>query len=444
MADEAGPYDNNPRVSRRTIIRMKTSAEQSRKARESERSTAPASPPASPSPPAARVSARAGASVSARSGARPASESARSHTIVMRRDGDKDAVVLDSRKVSARLSARDSGRSSGRAASSSARTTASFRAKGGDTIIRYEGGRTIIKRAPRRDEVRRQLIVGYSVIYLFLFILYGVFLFTGTRELTPEEFIKKAFSKRQGTELFDLERAAMLAMKGNRTPAEVRFAEPLSFYDENKDMVRVEAGDRLTLLTAAKLGQAVIEDLGRSEKNRTFGKPFILYDETFLASLDWPFWLMLYNLLGFFLLLIIFLWKPISHYLGAEAKKTAAAIDNAKNAQVEAEELLDAYRELAADIEAKRADETRNMTESVREEGEAALIEAQKQAEAIKEGVGSAAENEMRRARRRLRENLAREACARARAAIEAGMTPEIHDRAVADVIRDIGGMKLT
>ncbi len=183
----------------------------------------------------------------------------------------------------------------------------SVRLKSGDTLIRYRDGEALIRRTvPSKAEARNQILFAYGIGYAVLFVFYLVFLMTGTFEMTPQQYLDKAFARRHADSEPALKRAAMEVMRGNRTPAEVRFAAPISFYDANKDLIKVEAGNRITLQAAAKLGNAIIEDMARPESNRTFSSPFVLYKERRLAEVDWGYWLLFYNLLGFICCLFCF------------------------------------------------------------------------------------------------------------------------------------------
>lgn len=153
----------------------------------------------------------------------------------------------------------------------------SVRLTGGDAIVRYDSGRMVIRRGARRASLRRRLLVAYAAGYFLLFGLYGYSLLFGTVAVAPIDFVQKAFGLRRGDRIPDLERAAFDAMRGSRTPAEVRLAESVSFYDGEKNLVRIEAGSRLTLPDAAKLGKAIIDDRAKPEASRVFARPLRLY-----------------------------------------------------------------------------------------------------------------------------------------------------------------------
>lgn len=321
---------------------------------------------------------------------------------------------------------------------------ASVRVAGGDTIIRYKSGDMVIRRGARRARLRWQALWTYAAGYLMIFGLYGYFLLTGTFTVTPREFVDKAFSLRQNTDIIELERAAMKVMRGNRTPAEIRMAETVSFYDENKEQVHVAAGDRLTLLTAAKLGRAIIEDEKKPEASRSFAKPFRVYKETYLAGVNWPWWLTFYNALGFFLLLLLFLWRPLMHYLGTQAKKTAVALRNARDAQQEAADYREKYRELAAEIDRKSEDQRTFVADRSEKERKLALDRANHQAREISGGVEGALADEAMQLSCRMGAETAKAACDRAKELLAARLGPDDHNVAIEELIADIAGMKFT
>lgn len=315
---------------------------------------------------------------------------------------------------------------------------ASVRVTGGDTIIRYQSGDMVVMRGTRRAELRKQIIWAYALGYLILFATFGYFLLTGTTTMKPEEYLERAFSKRKGESVMDLERAAYEAMRGSRTPAEVRLAEPLTFHDENKDTINVASGDRLTLLTAAKLGQAIIEDQRLPESRRTFAKPFRLYKETYLANMRWPFWLTLYNSLGFFLLLLLFLWRPIREFLGTQAKKTAVALRNSREAQDAAQELRQRYRDLANDIDVRRATLREQAEADAAAEREAALENATRRAQGIAGEVQTTLQVETDKVAKLLGGEASRAAIRQARGILTERLGQREHDIAIEELIADI------
>ena len=322
--------------------------------------------------------------------------------------------------------------------------TASIRVAGGDTIIHYKSGDMVIRRGARRAELRKQAIVFYAAGYILLFGLYAYFLFTGTTAIEPREFVDKAFSRRESTDILDLERAAYEVMRGNRTPAEMHMAQALSFYDENKDPVHVEAGNRLTLLTAAKLARAIIEDGEKPESLRSFAKPFKIYKETYLAGINWPICLSLYNSFGFFLLLALFLWRPLMHYLGTQGKKTAVALRNSRDALDEASAYREKYRGLSVEV-MNRAEDLRARTEKrLRRDREEALEDARRRAEEISGGVEAALANEEKELAGRITSQAARQACDKALDLLRERMGQKEHDRAIEELIADIAGMRLS
>ncbi|MCL2000966.1 MAG: hypothetical protein FWG74_05990, partial [Planctomycetes bacterium] len=269
MAEEPGSFRRTHLVSRRTMVLRKAKDDDARRLAESEEAERLKKETAAAPRRSSRTRAEAGG------GAR-LERRVSGRTVVVQREG------IATRRLSVTTRLEKGG-------------TASIQAMGGDTIIRYESGDMVIKRGVRRAQLRRQLIWGYAIGYFLLFGAYSYFLLTGAQAITPEAFISRAFAMRHSSTVPDLERAAFEAMRGNRTPAEVRLAEALSFYDEKGNFIRVEAGSRLTLTTAAKLGKAILDDLEKDEDRRSFTRPFKLYKETYLAHMDWPHWLAVYN-----------------------------------------------------------------------------------------------------------------------------------------------------
>ncbi len=319
----------------------------------------------------------------------------------------------------------------------------SVKVSGGDTIIKYKSGDMVIRRGARRAEIRKQIIWVYALIYLLLFGGYMFFLLTAKYDLTPTEFLNRAFSQRAGTSILDLERAAYEAMRGNRTPAEIRMAQELSFYDQNKDHIVVEKGSRLTLLTAAKLGQAIIEDEAKPADKRSFTTPFKVYKETHLAGVEWPYVMTLYNSIGFFLLLGLFLWRPIMHFLGTQGKKTAVAVENARAAQDQAAAYRNKYRSLSGEIAEKGERLSAELDKRSAAAHELALENAKRQAQDITGGVAGALENAERRHTADIESSVALAACDQAKEILAKRLGAAEHDAAIDELIADIGGMRL-
>lgn len=101
-----------------------------------------------------------------------------------------------------------------------------------------------------------------------------------------------------------------------------------------------------------------------------------------------------YNALGFFLLLGLFLWRPIMHYLGTQGKKTAVALRNSRDAQQQAADYRNRYRSLAGEIGDKGEKMRQHIAEAVEADRAAALQAADRQAKAIADGVAAALTNE--------------------------------------------------
>lgn len=319
---------------------------------------------------------------------------------------------------------------------------ASVRVTGGDTIVRYKSGELVVKRSNRRAQLRWRIIWGYAICYLAVFVLYLYYIMTGTAAVSPAEYLSRSFAKRQGEGVLELERAAMEVMRGNRTPAEVRMAQELVFHDENNDTIRVEVGDRLTLLTAAKLGQAIIRDEKREESKREFNKPFRVYRETYLTNMKWPFWLSLMNAFGFFLLLALFLWRPGRNYLGTQGKKTAVALREARLALEHSEEIRDGYRRMSADLEKRGETMRESILEEAKEAKETTLAEARDKAKSIVGEVGDVLDREEADARADIGTETAGEACRRAAAILEKRLGRSDHDRAIEELIAGIEALR--
>ncbi len=328
------------------------------------------------------------------------------------------------------------------AAARSARLTV----RGGRTDVlpgrgRASGGMAV-SRSARSAGLRRQALALYAAGYLLLFGLYAYFLLTGTTTITPASFVERSFPKRAGASIADLEQAALGAMRGSRTPAEVRVAQSLNFYDGNGEPAHAESGERLTLRAAASLARTIITDWEKPEPLRSFTEPIAVYRETYLAGVNWPVCLSLYNAFGFFLMLALFLWRPLMQYLGTQGKKTAVALRNSRDALEAAEEYGRKRRELPEEA-ANRAAALRAAEEKRLEQERAAALEAaRRRAEEISGGVRTALADAERELAARLGAEAARSACDRALDILRERIGRSEHDRAVDELVADIGGMR--
>ncbi|MDR1745164.1 MAG: hypothetical protein LBS30_05365, partial [Planctomycetota bacterium] len=163
----------------------------------------------------------------------------------------------------------------------------------------------------------------------------------------------------------------------------------------------------------------------------------------YFAGVNWPYLLSVYNALGFFLLLVLFLWRPAMHYLGTQGKKTAVAIRNSRDARQEAADYRDKYRALAGDIDRKGAELREQIRELTEADREAMILAANRQAEEIAGGVEAVLRNEESELSGRIGSEAAVAACDRARIILESRLGEAEHDIAIEELIADIAGMEL-
>ncbi len=359
-------------------------------------------------------------------------------TVVIRRAKDEDARRIAERDAAGG----DAGRALGTACSLTRRGKIFAARVPADTPAHFGRERAATLRpAERRAGSRRRALVFYAAGYFLLFGCHLYVVCTGKTAITPAEFVEKSFARAKSTDITDLENAARAAMRGNRTPAELHLAQAVSFRDENGDTVRVEAGNRLTLPAAARLARAVIEDGAKPERLRVFTQPIAIYRETHLAGLNWPVYLSLYNAFGFFLLLWLFLRRPLLLALGTEGKKTAAALRNARSALEEAEAYKQKYRALSVEV-AERTEALRAAAkERARAEREEALADAARQAEAISLGVRSALEGEERERAEAMGRDAAMRACDGALEIVRGRLGDDDHDLLVEELITRLAAM---
>lgn len=462
MEEKPGASKSSHNISRHTIVMRRAKDEDAQRLADSDAGEQARSSWRGEQRPDKTVSARGNAS------ARSGNATARSGgAAAARNDASARSEASAHGKAPAREGSETSRRSrSGRMTSSSARTVSgrtvvvhregevsgrlrmegdrasSVRVTGGDTIIRYESGDMVIRRGARRAQIRRQLLMGYAAGYIVLFGLYMYFLFACTYSLSPEAFVSRVFAMRHGSSEEDLRRAAIEEARSSRTPAEVRLAQALSFYDASGEMVQIEAGTRLTLATAVKLGKAILNDMEKDPGKRSFQQPIRLFNESYIANMNWPHWLTVYNSLGFFLLVGLFLWRPILNYLGTQGKKTEAAVQYARLAQEEAREYREKYRRLAAETSALDERLRGETAEAIEANRETVLADARKRAEGMEGGIREALDREAEALAVSLGNTAAAAACERARELLSKRLGPAEHDAAIDALIADIAGLR--
>ncbi|MDR3211493.1 MAG: hypothetical protein LBU79_06220 [Planctomycetota bacterium] len=315
----------------------------------------------------------------------------------------------------------------------------SIRLRPGDTILRKQGGQTLIlhRRQPRFT-LKTQVLTAYALGYVVVFALYFAFLLGGTWELDPQDYLTRSFPGHQGNTAHALRRAALDAMRGSRTPAEVRFAEEFTFYNQAKDLIKIEAGQRLTLLNGAELGEAILADQLLEEKSRIFKEPFLLLKEYWLAAIDWPYWLMLYNLVGFYLLGIILLYRPIMDHLGTQGKKTMAAVETARQARREAANIREKARAQKEALDTKEREQTAKLAEEMAEWQQTAVLAAEKKASSIISGLSGIVAVETAMTLSRLKNTTATAACREAETILASVTRISDHNRAIDQLIANL------
>lgn len=296
---------------------------------------------------------------------------------------------------------------------------------------------TGIDKKPSAPNNRYRLVWLYGIGYVALIVLYLVFIFTGSYSMSPDDYLTKSFPKRTADTAEGLARAAMDAGYGERTPADVRFAQTLTFIDVAGDPIAIKKGDRITLPQAVQLGLAILADEKKPAAARMYTQPFSIYYETPLATLDWAYWLTFYNLVGFFLLIAVFLGKPIGNYLVHESAKVSQAIINAKQAEAEAIKLRDRYNTLVKELELQKNELLEAANTDVNAESERIIATAHSEAKAILSGVQEALDAEIHSVTERLRTETIKEASRQALAIVTREVRPSDHESAIETFVRD-------
>jgi len=150
------------------------------------------------------------------------------------------------------------------------------------------------------------------------------------------------------------------------------------------------------------------------------------------------FFITILNLAVLYLALRKLLWRPLTAFLDARARKIREDLEGAEAARLSAEASSDLYRSLLEGAEAEAEAQGKEAEERAREEAKAIVEAARAEAEASRAEARKAAEREAAKAREALAGELA--SLAAEAAAILAGREAEAADERSAELLlRELG-----
>lgn len=264
----------------------------------------------------------------------------------------------------------------------------------------------------------------YLAGYGLLILLYLLYLWIAPLSIAAHTYVEEAFP---GATRENLSRIDLLGLKTDKANRRVYHA--LAFDAVGGRRVHVEAGAYLTDRDAVDLAKAILLDEMRPEADRTF-KELVFHRPGFFSNLPWPSILMVYNLLGLFLLLMTFVAGPVGQILENQAKGVREALAEAERTKREAEELKRRYEALLAEVEAEKKKLEETATYEFQEEREHILALAKHESETLLTNLRASLEAEVATSIDRLKREVAREAFAMAREILKEEIRPEDQDRA--------------
>lgn len=317
------------------------------------------------------------------------------------------------------------------------------------------------QKASRKAAVKAWLY-GYAAFYVVMFVLFFFSLATRAEKLSPQQWLERAGSggllsgwqgrldhpdAHSADELAQLyaKRLVEVAPPGPPSAGEVRLIDAYSFSLPDGTRHTVESGQRLTRADVAALARAMVIDAGQGKVDANH-KPMAdlkVYKDSFLNDRDWNYILTIVNLIGFFLLVGLFLWGPLSGALGNMAGKAAQALERAQGAQAEAEEIKRKYIALQEEVATRREQNEKSAVSDVEEERARILESARHEAAALMEHLKASMDAEVAAAKEKIKGDVVRSALASARTALEQSVNEADHNAAVEAFIEDVGKTKV-
>jgi F-type H+-transporting ATPase subunit b len=283
---------------------------------------------------------------------------------------------------------------------------------------------------------RKRFLAYYLIGYAFLAAVYVYFLLTVPTELTPQAYLEQGFSQTTDRGAEALEDALL-------EPAHIRLWEPIAFTTPDGRRYSIPARATLNADEAAALAKTLLAEKNKPAKEREVGT-LVVFEESALGHVPWPYVLTVYNILGLFLLLYVFVWGPMQGLLDGKIRETNEELAAARKAREEAQRLKKRYENILAEIEAEKARLEETGRREFEEEHERILATARHEADLLLETMRQSLSAEVAVATGRLREEIASAAVARARETLAAKASRDDHARAVEDFLAALDEVKLT
>ncbi|HIV67534.1 MAG TPA: F0F1 ATP synthase subunit B [Candidatus Butyricicoccus stercorigallinarum] len=158
-----------------------------------------------------------------------------------------------------------------------------------------------------------------------------------------------------------------------------------------------------------------------------------------VSIVPWEIITQLINLLLLFLLLKHFLFKPVQNVLNARQAEIDKTYADAETAQTRAEALRDEYEKRIADAKAEATDIVKNATRKAQLRGEEIVRDAQSQASRLIEKADMQIEQEKKKARNELKDEISGIAIDIASKVVEREIDEKDHETLIAEFIKGVG-----
>ena len=158
-----------------------------------------------------------------------------------------------------------------------------------------------------------------------------------------------------------------------------------------------------------------------------------------VSIVPWQIITQLINLLLLFLLLKHLLFKPVQNVLNARQAEIDKTYADAETAQTRAEALRDEYEKRIADAKAEATDIVKNATRKAQLRGEEIVRDAQSQASRLIEKADMQIEQEKKKARNELKDEISGIAIDIASKVVEREIDEKDHETLIAEFIKGVG-----
>lgn len=274
------------------------------------------------------------------------------------------------------------------------------------------------------------LIKAYLGLYAILIVVGFAFMFTAGQPLSTAEFWKQTFPGVDPAGSAELTEADFDDEHGH-----LLLWEDISFQID-KQRYAIPADEKISVREAIAIGTAL-------RTLPTEAAPRIVVNKYHLMYSTWSYGLTIYNLLGLFLLLIVFLRDPLAGFLDAQRVQTVTDLEHARDARKEAERIEARRQEILAEVEAKRQEMEATAEEEFAEERTRIIESARHEAKGMLDNLQDRLNAEVAHAAKDLRREVTEEAHRLARQIVEKQADDSVHRQALDSFVKDVRKAKI-